>query len=183
MKTLGNGVYTTYVYDAAGNVLNLINHEPDGSVLSEYDYTYDASGRRTSMHSIQNDGTTVTDSTQTYGYDPLGQLTSVGYSDGRAVQYNYDAAGNRIHVIDNGVETDYTTNNLNQYTQVGDTTYTYDADGNMTSQTEAGVTTTYSYNAENQLVGVSTPTDTWTYTYDASGTASPRPRTAWPRSM
>ena len=33
-KTLGNGVYTTYDYDAAGNVLHLVNHEPDGSVLS-----------------------------------------------------------------------------------------------------------------------------------------------------
>jgi RHS repeat-associated protein len=169
LKTLGNGVYTTYDYDGAGSVLHLINHEPDGSVLSEYDYTYDASGRRTSMHVFQNDGTTINDSTQTYGYDPLGQLTSVDYSDGSRQLYVYDSAGNRVKVIDNGVETDYTTNNLNQYTQVGDTTYRYDADGNMITQTENGVATNYSYNAQNQLVVVKSPTDTWTNTYDALG--------------
>ena len=74
---------------------HLINFKPDGSILSRYDYTYDASGRRTSM--------TTLDGTQTYGYDALGQLTSVTYPDGHVVQYVYDAAGNRVKVIDNGV--------------------------------------------------------------------------------
>ena len=160
-KTLGNGVYTLYVYDAAGNVTRLLNLRADGSVLSRFDYTYDASGLQTSM--------TTLDGTYTYGYDPLGQLTSVTYPDGHIVSYDYDAAGNRIQVDDNGVVTSYTTNNLNQYTTVGDTTYTYDADGNMTSKTEGGVTTHYTYDVENRLIGVTTPTDTWTYRYDAFG--------------
>ena len=160
-KTLGNGVYTTYAYDAAGNVTHLVNLRADGTILSRYDYTYDISGRRTSM--------TTLDGTFAYGYDALGQLTSVTYPDGHIVTYDYDEVGNRIRVIDNGVETDYTTNDLNQYTQVGDVTYTFDADGNMISQTEKGVTTTYSYDAENRLVGVNTPTDTWSYGYDPLG--------------
>jgi YD repeat-containing protein len=42
-------------------------------------------------------------------------------------------------------------------------------DGNMTSKTEGGVTTIYTYDIENRLIAVSTPTDTWTYTYDAFG--------------
>ena len=83
--------------------------------------------------------------------------------------YVYDAAGNRVSTIDNGVTTQYTTNNMNQYTAVGAATYTYDADGNMTSMTEGGVTTTYSYDAENRLIGVAMPTDTWTYSYNAIG--------------
>jgi len=70
-KTLGNGVYTTYDYDSAGQVLHLVNFKPDGSVLSRFDYTYDASGRRTSMTTLEG--------TYAYGYDPLGQLTSVRY--------------------------------------------------------------------------------------------------------
>ena len=47
--------------------------------------------------------------------------------------YEYDAMGNRVRTIENGVVTDYTTNALNQYTQVGSATYTYDADGNLIS--------------------------------------------------
>jgi RHS repeat-associated protein len=160
-KTLGNGVYTLYVYDTAGEVTRLINLRADGSVLSRFDYTYDASGLQTSM--------TTLDGTFTYGYDPLGQLTSVKYPDGQIVSYDYDAAGNRIQVDDNGVVTAYVTNNLNEYTSVGDTTYTYDADGNMTSQTEGGVATHYTYDIENKLIAVTTPLDTWTYRYDALG--------------
>ena len=37
----------------------------------------------------------------------------------------------------------YTTNNMNQYTQVGDTHLRYDADGNLISATDASGTTTY----------------------------------------
>ena len=70
---------------------------------------------------------------------------------------------------DAGATTSYTTNNLNQYTEVGDTTFGFDPDGNLISKTEEGVTTTYTYDTENRLVGVSTPTDIWTYRYDAFG--------------
>ena len=160
-KTLGNGVYTTYDYDDAGHVLSLVNLKADGAVLSRFDYTYDVSGRRTSM--------TTLDGTFAYGYDALGQLTSVTYPDGRVVVYDYDEAGNRRQVIDDGVATPYTTNDLNQYTQVGDVTYAFDLDGNLVSKTEAGVTTTYTYNVENRLVRVETPTDVWEYSYDAFG--------------
>src|SRR5262249_27040554 len=42
-KTLGNGVFTSYEYNSAGQVLHLINHKPDGSVLSHFEYAYDGS--------------------------------------------------------------------------------------------------------------------------------------------
>ncbi len=160
-KTLGNGVYTNYEYDNAGRLTHLINHGSDASVISRFDYTYDASGRRTSI--------TTLDGTYSYDYDPLDQLTDVTYPDGRIVEYVYDAVGNRIAVIDDAVATSYTTNNINQYTNVGEITYTCDADGNLQAKTEGGITTTYTYDVENRLVGVSTPTDTWTYTYDVFG--------------
>ncbi|WP_145234608.1 putative Ig domain-containing protein [Urbifossiella limnaea] len=160
-KTLGNGVYTTYAYDAAGNVEHLVNYLPGGAVLSRFDYGYDASGRRTSMTTLAG--------TFTYGYDALGQLVRVEHPDGRVVVYDYDAAGNRRRVTDDGVETDYTANDLNQYTQVGGVTYTFDADGNLKSKTENGVTTTYAFDAENRLTGVTGPDGAWTYRYDALG--------------
>ena len=160
-KTLGNGVYTTYEYDPAGQLTHLVNRKADSTVLSRFDYTYNASGLRTSMGTLEG--------TWSYGYDASGQLTGVTYPDGRVVIYVYDPVGNRIEVIDDGISTAYATNDMNQYTAVGEATYTFDADGNMTSKTEGGVTTTYTYDIENCLVGVTTPTDTWTYAYDAFG--------------
>jgi RHS repeat-associated protein len=160
-KTLGNGTYTTYVYDSLGNLTSLVNYKPDNSVISSFVYTYNASGLRTSE--------TTLESKRTYEYNANGQLVKVTYPDNKTTEYVYDSVGNRIRVIENGVPTDYVTNNLNQYSQVGNVSYIYDADGNMTSKTESGITTTYTYNDENRLVQVSTPTDTWIYAYDALG--------------
>ncbi len=158
----GNGTYTTYAYDTAGQLTSLVNYAPDNSVQSRFDYTYDANGQRTSMTTLQ--GTT------TYTYDALGQLTAVQYPDASQVTYAYDALGNRVTVTQGGVTTNYTANQLNQYTQAGGVTYTYDADGNLISETGPSGTTTYTYDIENRLIGVSTPSgDTWQYVYDALG--------------
>ena len=161
-ESRGNGTYTIYEYDAAGQLTSMVNYAPDDSVQSRFDYTYDVNGNRTSMTTLA--GTT------TYEYDLIGQLIGVTYPDGRRMAYEYDAAGNRVTVTDDSMSTNYTTNNLNQCTRVGDVTYTYDANGNMTSKTDAAGTTTYEYDAENRLVRVITPADgTWEYTYDALG--------------
>jgi len=166
-KTLGNGVYTTYDYDAAGQLLHLINAKPDDAVLSRFDYTYDSRGRRTAMAML--------DGTWSYEYDDLGQLTHTVLEPTTAtlsrqdLTYIYDALGNRIRTIENGVTTDYTTNNMNQYTQVGDTAYRFDADGNMIQEITPQGTTNFTYNDENKLVAVSKGTDTWAYTYDPTG--------------
>ncbi|NJN12549.1 MAG: hypothetical protein HC815_33155 [Richelia sp. RM1_1_1] len=157
----GNGTYTTYDYDAAGQLLNIVNYQADDTVNSRFDYTYDELGRRTSMTTLE--GTT------SYGYDVTGQLTSVTLTDGREIAYRYDAAGNRISVTDDDATTAYNTNNLNQYTSVGNGTYTYDTDGNLISKTEGGQTWTYSYDTENRLIGAVTPEGTWSYEYDALG--------------
>ncbi|CAC5342507.1 MULTISPECIES: RHS repeat-associated core domain-containing protein [Planktothrix] len=157
----GNGTYTTYGYDAAEQLLNIVNYAPNASVNSRFDYTYDQLGQLTSM--------TTLDGISKYGYDANGQLISVTLPDNRTIQYQYDAAGNRIAVTDNGVATSYETNSLNQYTAVGKGNYTYDADGNLISKTEGGKTSTYTYDVENRLVGVVTPDGIWSYDYDAFG--------------
>ena len=160
-KTLGNGVFTTYTYNQAGQVTQLVNSRADSNVLSSFAYTYDASGRRASMTTLAG--------TETYGYDPLGQLTSVTYPNSRVVNYAYDAAGNRTQVTDNGVPATYAANTLNQYTSAGAATFGYDLDGNLTNRSEGGTNTVYTYDSENRLIGVATPADTWTYSYDAFG--------------
>jgi RHS repeat-associated protein len=160
-KDLGNGTFTTYEYDRAGQLLELINHAPGGAVNSFFEYTYDAEGRRTSV--------TTEGGVTTYGYDLIGQLTSVALPGGREIFYDYDAAGNRISVTDNGVVTNYTVNDLNQYVQVGTTFYTYDADGNLSSKTDGANTTSYTFDDESQLIGSIGPDGVWSYEYNPFG--------------
>jgi RHS repeat-associated protein len=166
-KTLGNGVYTTYEYDAAGQLLHVVNYNADGSVLSRFDYTYDSRGRRLSMNTSYG--------LWTYEYDDLGQLTHAVLAPtdpsipNQDLAYVYDGLGNRICTIENGVTTEYTPNNMNQYTQVGDTTYVFDADGNLIEEQSPSGTTSYTYNDENSLNSVTKGTDTWLYVYDALG--------------
>jgi YD repeat-containing protein len=165
LKTLGNGVYTTYDYDAAGQLLHLVNHKADATVLSRFDYSYDSRGRRISMGTL--------DGAWTYSYDDIGQLTHAVFAStnpaipDQDLLYVYDAMGNRIRTVENGVTTAYTTNNLNQYTQVGNTTYAFDADGNLVSETSPSGTVLYSYDDENRLIAVQQGADAWAYSYDA----------------
>ncbi|MFI5460129.1 MAG: RHS repeat-associated core domain-containing protein [Isosphaerales bacterium] len=168
LENKGDGTSTTYVYDADGNVLHLVNYAADGiTVDSRFDYTYNTLGEDTSMATI--------DGTWTYAYDTTGQLVHAVFAStnpaiaNQDLTYVYDAVGNRVQTIINGVTTNYTSNSVNEYTSVGGTTYKYDADGNLISQTDSTGTTTYSYDSLNRLVSVTSPSDSWIYEYDAVG--------------
>jgi RHS repeat-associated protein len=160
-KELANGVYTTYSYDAVGQVLTLVNRAPDDSVLSRFEYTYDARGLRTSMETIEG--------RWEYDYDEIGQL--VGWTDPNLsrTDFEYDRLGNRLTETIDGAVTSYTVNNLNQYTQVGSKTYLYDLDGNLTRETDGSTLTNYAFNVENRLTSVTRGSQSWSYTYDALG--------------
>ncbi|MEX2142570.1 MAG: RHS repeat-associated core domain-containing protein [Pirellulales bacterium] len=160
-KELGNGTFTTYEYDLAGQLAHLVNHAPGGAVNSRFDYTYSLLGQVTSIATLEG----VT----TYGYDATAQLTSVTLPGGRTIQYRYDAEGNRTSVVDAAASTAYQTNDLNQYTAVGNETLTYDADGNLIAQSDGAGTTNYTYDDENRLLSVTRGADTWVYEYDVFG--------------
>lgn len=164
----GNGTLSLFTYDEAGRLTRIENQAPDGSINSFNAYGYDAAGQRVSNE--------TQDGTWTYGYDAIGQLTSADFAstnpdiDDKSLVYDYDAAGNRTRVVEDGVETLYTANALNQYTQVGDATFTYDADGNMTSRSDSLGTTTYVYDLDNRLTAVSEADGTvLEFTYDVFG--------------
>ncbi len=161
-EQFGNGTSTIDAYDAGGDVTSITNKAPDGSVQSEYAYTYD------------NIGLPATETTPAgsfdYGYNADGELTSVEEPGGATITYQYDAAGNRVAEVDNGVTSQYTANSLNEYTSVGGATDSYDANGNLISQTSSSGTTTYSYNALGELTQVVSPSaGVTTYQYDALG--------------
>ena len=157
----GNETYSTYDYDDAGQIVRVLNYSGGGTINSSFEYAYDTLGRRIS--------TTTLDGTTTYGYDGIGQLTSVTLPNGRTIEYTYDRAGNRISVQDSESLTDYRTNNLNQYTSIGNSTFAYDADGNLISKIENGIPSSFAYDVENRLIAVATPNGTWGYEYNALG--------------
>ena len=169
----GNGTYTTYAYDSAWQITSIVNFAPDHSIQSRFDYSYDANGNPVSMTTLE--GTT------SYTYDSIGQLVGVTYPNGDSTQYEYDPAGNRIKVTENGKPVYYSTNNMNQYIHAGDYVYEYDDNGNLISNT-LGLKhiliypspempkIQYEYDYEDRLVRVLHPNgDTWEYTYDALG--------------
>ena len=162
-KTNGNGTYTTYAFDADGNVLHLINIAPDGSINSRFGYTYNSLGLETTEDTLDGDWT--------YSYDADGELTHAVFAStnpdiaSQDLVYNYDAMGNRTSTVINGLTTVYTVNDVNEYTSVGGVAYTYDADGNLLSDG----TNNYAYNSLNQLIGVTGPSGTTSYTYNALG--------------
>jgi RHS repeat-associated protein len=166
-KTLGNSMVATYGYDAAGQLLTLTNRLADGTAISWFNYAYDTRGRRTAMATHYG--------AWAYDYDDLGQLTRAVLSStdpqisSQDLAYVYDALGNRIRTIENGVTTEYTANNLNQYVRMGSTNYVFDLDGNLIQEITPQGTNTFAYNDDNRLVGVTSPQGTWQYGYDALG--------------
>ena len=160
----GNGTFTVYTYDVAGRVVGITHHAPDSSISAAFGYTYDLSGRRIAA--------TTPDGVWTYSYDPTSQLIKAVFAStnpgtpNQDLSYEYDALGNRIRTVLNGVTANYTANSLNQYTAASSTTFSYDLDGNLTQEIGPGGTKTYTYDLQNRLTRVQTPQGVWQYEYD-----------------
>ncbi len=143
----GNGTYVTYDYDAGGRLTKLVNHAPDGSTNSWFEYQYDSLGRTKAMALAQGEWT--------YEYDPDDELAQAVFASSdpavpsQDLTYVYDLARNRVRVIANGATSEYTANNLNQYTSAGASTFGYDADGNLTSETNGPGVTHLVYDSQN----------------------------------
>jgi RHS repeat-associated protein len=201
------GDYTiTYTYNTQGELTEV--SDPDSTT----NYTYNSSGQLTTT---TNDGTpsatdvtlnttynlfdelagldgvigSTTEFTNSYGYDPDGNMTDVSQS-GSAVTskeasftYNGDgqftgmtlaAGGDTVATASYGYDD---ANRLTSLTYMhGDTTiesygYTYDANNWVTQLTDNDGTTSYTYNNDGELTGASgsgLPSSN-SYTYDSNG--------------
>jgi RHS repeat-associated protein len=171
-STDGKGNKTSYQYDARKRLIET-DYPDETSVKNTYDgpgnlasvtdqaehlvqYTYDAANQLASV--IQHNSPYASpQNTNSFGYDPLGNLT--GLTDERG-----DTTSNLFDVL----------NELKQKTLPDQThieSRTYDTAGNLITLTHFnGVTTTYTYDALNRLLTRATPGEaTVSFTYTATG--------------
>jgi YD repeat-containing protein len=140
-----------------------VDHRKGGASFAKFDYSYNSVNNRTSRTETATGAQPETDG---YSYDAVDQVTGVSYGSGRNISYNYDAAGNRTTVNDNGAVTPYTANQLNQYTGIdGLPAPGYNGNGSLTSYSGW----IYSYDAQERLIAVSGGPNnvTATFAYDA----------------
>lgn len=156
-QTYANGITTEYGYNENGWLASI---KDDHDILN-YDMTYDAIGNMTERKDLLN-----AERTESYGYDVISQLTSFKRGSTVDKTYEFDLLGNRVKTLENGVVTNYTSNNVNAYTNItGGLNFTphYDGNGNMLDDDKH----TFVYDYNNKLV--SADNNTSTYKYDALG--------------
>ena len=152
-----NGITTTYGYNENGWLSSIT---ADHNIMS-LEMDYDAIGNMTQRRDLLN-----ADRTESYGYDIISQLTSFKRGTTIDKSYQFDLLGNRVKVLENGIATNYTSNNVNAYTNItGGLSFTphYDDNGNMLNDDKH----TYAYDFNNKLISVDQTVGT--YKYDALG--------------
>ena len=157
VQTYANGITTTYTYNDNG----WLSQIADDKQALNLKMTYDAIG-----NIIQREDVLNADRTETYGYDAISQLVS--FKRGTTVDnsYQFDLLGNRVKVLQNGIATNYVSNNVNAYTNItGGLSFTpqYDDNGNLLNDDRH----TYAYDWNNKQVGVDD--GAVTVKYDALG--------------
>ncbi len=149
-----NNVQTDYLYDLRGRPTQ-IKTTKNGSDLLNLTYVYDPAGNILQMNN--QDSTQVIKEQWDYTYDPLNRLrTAVGGPSGQSysLNYQYDSTGNRIQLNN----TTYTYNEMNELLsfESGDEncTFTYDTYGNCVRKGDGTNVWEYSYDYENRLTSV-----------------------------
>ena len=163
--TPSNGTQSTYSYDPASQVTNILHQIVSSATqINQAAYAYNPVGNRTNLTDRRG--------AQSFGYDTLDRLTSASHPLlGTPQAFAYDVVGNRTtggSVVNAG----------NQLTADATHTYQYDDNGNLTRKTllATGNYAQYTYDAENRLTkaedfvaGNPTPSATSTYRYDGLG--------------
>ena len=152
-------------YEPQRDLVATVTNSFGDRLISAFDYVNDPAGRRISRRDTRENEVVE----NVFGYNLRSELTSAQMGT-NTYEYAYDPIGNRIHTVEDGVRSDYTANELNQYTgiQTGSALkqLSYDDDGNTVSD---GTGWTYVWNGENRMVLASNDTYRVTYEYDERG--------------
>lgn len=150
-KTLGNGAFTTFTYiDDITDLSTITNYDTNGTLSSYYIYGYDVKGRIIQISTIEGNWT--------FGYDPAGQVIEWTNPDGDVTTYSYDGRSNRVVMTENGRESGYETNNVNQYISFNQSDrFSYDANGNLIRKIFRGRNESFQFDAEGKLIQTEVP--------------------------
>lgn len=164
-KIFANGVSTSYQYDFANR---LSGFSTGGGAIQNSNFTYNSEKQKTAINRLNNPA-----KSEQFTYDNSHRITNykrgvIGALPVIQNTYTYDAVGNRTIALLNGVNTTYTSNNLNQLTNSNNgaqnINFTYDSRGNLTYDGQFFKT----YDAEGRLLkDSSSPSNVITYLYDA----------------
>ena len=141
-----NNMTLTQSYEEKRDLLIGQLYKRSNTSVASRSYTYDTLGRPVTRNTSK-DGSTVNDS---FGYNSRSELNTATVNN-EAYAYDYDNIGNRETAQEAAeAATSYESNQLNQYTAIGDFEPTYDDAGNQTKvKTSTGIWTVV-YNAENR---------------------------------
>lgn len=156
-QTYANGITTDYGYNDNG----WLSAIKDNQKVLDLAMNYDAIGNMTKRADNLD-----ASRTESYGYDVISQLTSFKRGTTVSKTYEFDLLGNRVKTMENGVVTNYSSNNVNAYTAIsGGLSFapSYDGNGNMLNDDKHQ----YVYDYNNKMVSVGDKSVT--YKYDALG--------------
>ncbi|MCP4165122.1 MAG: RHS repeat protein, partial [Chloroflexi bacterium] len=168
--TLGNSnaADVTYSYYGASENYQLQTISWQSSE-PDFNYGYDNVGNITSL-------STDTGETQSFGYDQLNRLTSASATSGTNYShiYSYDKIGNLTSRTGGGNRSySYNYGNkphaLQSITGGITASLTYDDNGNMTQRTVDGTTYDQTFDVQNRMTSVDTGGETTQFQYDANG--------------
>ena len=143
-QTYANGITTNYSYNENGWLSQIV----DNKRVLNLQMDYDAIGNIIQLRDLINE-----EQTETYGYDAISQLISFKRGSTVDNSYQFDLLGNRLKVLENGIATNYVSNNVNAYTAItGKLNYTprYDNNGNLLNDDKH----IYTYDWNNKQVGI-----------------------------
>ena len=148
---------TSYAYDGIGRLLgieHLTNNAPTPIVT--FDYGYDAASRITQLDSNFDHANVDFARSQSFNFDPTGQLTNLATTQGTGANntYTYDDNGNRKTQSGDDSQTNSVETN-NQISTDGEFNYFYDREGNLIRKVRVdgtGVVTEYVWDHRNRLV-------------------------------
>ena len=166
--TDGKDQVTTWKYDHYGRVTNKLDHLAD----TMFNYKYDANGRLTNRWTPAKGHTF-------YGYDPVGNLTTVNYTNSVDLAFIYDPMNRLTNMLDAVGTTRYAYDNAGQLSfedgpwDSDTVTYGYNnrlrTSLRLQQQNSSAWEQTYGYDAARRLTSVTSQAGAFTYTYPGSG--------------
>jgi len=173
-----NSTYSTWTFDAAGQVTNVATKKSNDTLILSMAYTRDNVGNPTQITDqlLLPDNQTWEAGSWTFGYDNTNRLTLEKRTGAHPYWYEYalDGAGNRTQFVQKDGDgnvvgtTNATYSADNRLLTYGNTSYTWDQNGNQLTKTTNQVTVTMGWDYDNKLV-LLTDGATLSFTYNGGG--------------